>query len=88
MQNTIHGAKYFVITHKVEIFFASCLVNFCYLRGQIEKVTSVSSVQSLSRLRPRESQHSRPPCPSPEFTQTHVHRVPWNSGIQNKLYLD
>jgi len=48
MQNTIHGAKYFVITHKVEIFFASCLGNFCYLRGQIEKVTSVSSVQSLS----------------------------------------
>ena len=28
MQNTIHGAKYFVITHKVEIFFASCLGNF------------------------------------------------------------
>ena len=28
-------------------------------------------------LRPHESQHTRPPCPSPtpEFTQTHVHRV-------------
>ena len=28
-------------------------------------------------LRPHESQHARPPCPSPtlEFTQTHVHRV-------------
>ena len=28
-------------------------------------------------LRPHESQHSRPPCPSylPEFTQTHVHQV-------------
>ena len=28
-------------------------------------------------LRPHESQHSRPPCPSPtpEFTQIHVHRV-------------
>ena len=28
-------------------------------------------------LRPRESQHARPPCPShlPGFTQTHVHRV-------------
>ena len=41
----------------------------------------LSSVQSLScvrlSLRSHESQHSRPPCPSPnpEFTQTHVHRV-------------
>ena len=28
-------------------------------------------------LRPHESQHTRPPCPSPtpEFTQTHIHRV-------------
>ena len=28
-------------------------------------------------LQPHESQHTRPPCPSPtpEFTQTHVHRV-------------
>ena len=28
-------------------------------------------------LRPHESQHSRPPCPSPtpEFTKTHIHRV-------------
>ena len=28
-------------------------------------------------LQPNESQHARPPCPSPtpEFTQTHVHRV-------------
>ena len=28
-------------------------------------------------LRPHESQHARPPCPSPflAFTQTHVHRV-------------
>ena len=36
------------------------------------------SVQSLSHVRlfaTHESQHARPPCPSPEFTQTHVHRV-------------
>ena len=28
-------------------------------------------------FRPNESQHARPPCPSPlpEFTQTHVHQV-------------
>ena len=34
------------------------------------------SVMSDS-LRPYESQHTRPPCPSPspEFTQTHVHQV-------------
>ena len=31
--------------------------------------------RSCSTLRPHESQHARPPCPSPtpEFTQTHVH---------------
>ena len=39
-----------------------------------------SSVQSLvisNSLRPLELKHTRPPCPSPspEFTQTHVHRV-------------
>ena len=45
-------------------------------------IISLSSVQ-FSRsvvsdsLRPHESQHARPPCPSPtpEFTQIHVHRV-------------
>ena len=46
------------------------------------------SVMSNS-LRPHESQHARPPCPSPnpEFAQVHVHRVsdaiqpshPWSS---------
>ena len=39
-----------------------------------------SSVQSLSRVRlfaTHESQHAKPPCPSPtpRFTQTHVHQV-------------
>ena len=41
-----------------------------------ESVQLSRSVMSDS-LRPHESQHARPPCPSqlPEFTQTHVHRV-------------
>ena len=36
-----------------------------------------SVAQSCTTLWPHESQHTRPPCPSPttEFTQTHVHRV-------------
>ena len=36
-----------------------------------------SVAQSCPTLRPHESQHARPPCPSTtlEFTQTHVHRV-------------
>ena len=36
-----------------------------------------SVAQSCPTLRPHESQHARPPCPSPlpELTQTHVHRV-------------
>ena len=31
----------------------------------------------FNSFQPHESQHTRPPCPSPspEFTQTHVHRV-------------
>ena len=41
----------------------------------IVQFSSVS--QSCPTLRPHESQHARPPCPSqlPELTQTHVHRV-------------
>ena len=51
---------------------------------QIKTIVSISirsdqisrSVTSDSS-RPHESQHTRPPCPSPtsEFTQTHVHQV-------------
>ena len=42
----------------------------------ISSVQFSCSVVSDS-LQPHESQHARPPCPSPlpEFTQTHVHRV-------------
>ena len=41
-----------------------------------QQVQFSRSVMSNS-LRPHESQHARPPCPSqvPEFTQIHVHRV-------------
>ena len=49
---------------------------------QVCNHTSFSSVQFShsvvsDSLRPHESQHARPPCPSPtpEFTQTHVHWV-------------
>ena len=44
--------------------------------GPISSVQFSRSVVSDS-LRPHESQHARPPCPSPTpgFTQTHVHRV-------------
>ena len=42
----------------------------------VSSVQFSRSVMSDS-LRPYESQHTRPPCPSPtpEFTQTNVHRV-------------
>ena len=48
----------------------------CTLFHFLSSVQFSRSVVSSS-LRPHESQHSRPPCPSPtpEFTQTHVHRV-------------
>ena len=56
--------------------------NWSYAESLKSCFTRASSGQ-LSRsvvsdsLRPHESQHARPPCPSPapEFTQTHVHRV-------------
>ena len=40
-------------------------------------VQSSLVAQSCPTLWPHELQHARPPCPSPtpEFTQTHVHRV-------------
>ena len=40
-------------------------------KGSIQFNRSVVS----DSLRPHESQHTRPPCPSPEFSQTHVHQV-------------
>jgi len=47
-----------------------------FLHLQFSSVQFSRSVVSNS-LRPHESQHARPPCPSPtpEFTQTHIHRV-------------
>ena len=43
---------------------------------QFSSAQFIHSVVSDS-LRPHESQHAKPPCPSPtpEFTQTHVHQV-------------
>ena len=57
------------------------------VRKPIKDVTAVIDIMLLSRccccsvtsssLRPHGPQHARPPCPSPtpEFPQTHVHRV-------------
>ena len=55
------------------IFNISLILCLCF---GISSVQISRSVMSHS-LRPHESQHARPPCPShlPEFTQTHVHRV-------------
>ena len=48
-------------------------MNLCIAFSSVQFSRSVVS----NSLRPHESQHARPPCPSPspEFTQTHVHRV-------------
>ena len=56
--------------------FLSTLCSNCTLGVAISSVQLSCSVVSDS-LRPHESQHARPPCPSPipEFTQTHIHRV-------------
>ena len=50
------------------------ITNFIFLGKASVQFSSVA--QSCPTLRPHESQHARPPCPSlPEFTQTHVHWV-------------
>ena len=47
------------------------------LYHQFSSVQFSSVAQSCPTLQPHESQHARPPCPSPipKLTQTHVHRV-------------
>jgi len=59
--------------------FKICLQQWCiwasYLASSVQFQFNCSVVSDS--LQPRELQHARPPCPSPnpEFTQTHVHRV-------------
>ena len=47
------------------------------MRALTSKTVQFSRSVVSDSLRPHETQHARPPCPSPipEFTQTHVHRV-------------
>ena len=54
---------------------ASLILKACY-KNQIRS-DQISRLVVSDSLQPHESQHARPPCPSPtpEFTQTHVHRV-------------
>ena len=57
-------------------FFVRIFPFLAHSSCSIASVQFSRSVVSDS-LRPHESQHARPPCPSqlPESTQTHVHRV-------------
>ena len=61
-------------------FWGVCLglyfVFILFLESRRFSVQLRSSIMSDS-LRPHESQHARPPCPSPTpgFTHTHIHRV-------------
>ena len=45
--------------------------------GKVIRSDQISHSVMSDSLRPHESQHARPPCPSPlpEFTQTHVRQV-------------
>ena len=66
--NLVLHSKTVACCPELSTFPEMCL---CLYSDQISR-----SVVSDS-LRPDESQHTRPPCPSklPEFTQTHVHQV-------------
>ena len=74
----VHGVSESDTTEQLndKFFFSSqWLCNYSILNF-FSSVQFSHSVVSDS-LQPHESQHARPPCPSPtpEFTQTHVHRV-------------
>ena len=68
-------------TGDVSLFFFDMVItaNSWMLVWLILNVSSAQFSRSIvsDSLQPHESQHTRPPCPSPlaEFTQTHVHRV-------------
>ena len=49
------------------LFFAQSSIRKILMggRGVVLDIDQFSSVQSLSRVRPHELQHARPPCPSP-----------------------
>ena len=86
-QSEIYNASFYFFRKQFELFSSLSLAsgrspqsslgcwNYCK-RLHIYSVQFSHSVMSDS-LWPHESQHARPPCPSPlpEFTQTHVHRV-------------
>ena len=66
----------------LKLKLSSWLADLCPSLYQPVTWMDLSSVQFShpvvsDSLRPHESQHARPPCPSPTpgFTQTHVHRV-------------
>ena len=60
-------------------YLVSIFVNMCFsiLNFLYKPSDQISRSVVSDSSRPHESQHARPPCPSPapEFTQTHVHRV-------------
>ena len=61
--------------------FLHCrLILYCWaIQGAHRRIRSDQISRSVmsDSLQPHESQHARPPCPSPtpEFTETHIHRV-------------
>ena len=63
-------------TWRYSLFKLCCICFQIFPMHQFTSVQFSCSVVSNSLL-PHESQHSRPPYPSPtpDFTQTHVHRV-------------
>ena len=58
-------------------FVESSTDPYVYLYVILHYLDSVQFSRSVvsNSLRPHESQHTRPTCPSQEFTQTHAHRV-------------
>ena len=72
-----HSSKASILQRSA--FFTVQLSHPYMTTGKTIAIGSVQFSHSVmsNSLRPHESQHTRPPCPSPtlEFTQTHVHRV-------------
>ena len=67
---TVHGSQRLDTTEHTYTHTCTTELVKCYLSVQFSRSVVSDCLQS------HESQHARPPCPSPspEFTQTHVHR--------------
>ena len=79
LNNNLHQLCHMqiLLSHSVGCLFILWMASFAVQKAFKFNSDQLSCSVVSDSLRPHESKHARPPCPSPtpEFTQTHVHRV-------------